>query len=101
MAFPTFQFASGSMFESMDACTIGTSLNVSPNMSLNGTKTPWSSPGPENPRPSSPLVSATGVVRARYPAYTAVNTVGDLRQTSSYLLVQLYHPLSKLLVALR
>jgi hypothetical protein len=69
MAFPRFQFASGSILESIDACTMGTSLNVSPNMSLNGTKTPWSSPGPKKPLPSFPLASVTGVVRARYPAY--------------------------------
>lgn len=65
---PSAQFFSGSKLESMDTSTIGISVNSSPNISLNGTKTPWSRPGPLKPRPSCPRISSFGVVRARYPA---------------------------------
>jgi hypothetical protein len=67
-AFPIAQFFSGLKLASMDACTMGTLRNSSPNIRRKGTKTPWSRPGPENPRPSLPRDSDLGVVRAGIPA---------------------------------
>ena len=63
-ALPTRQFASISKLSSMLTCTTGTS-SVSPNISLNGTNTPWSNPGPGRPvRPSRPRGSVEGERRA-------------------------------------
>lgn len=64
-ALPIAQFFSGLRLESIDTCTMGISSKASPNMSLKGTNTPWSNPGPENPRPSWPRASGFEVVRAR------------------------------------
>ena len=53
----------------METCTIGISVNSSPNIIRKGMKTPWSSPGPENPRPSSPRGSWIDVTLAACPAF--------------------------------
>jgi hypothetical protein len=54
---------------SIDASTMGTLRKSSPNMRRNGTKTPWSKPGPWKPRPSLPRASSFDVRRARISAY--------------------------------
>ena len=48
---------------------MGISVNSSLNIMRKGMKTPWSSPGPKNPRPSSPRVSRTDVTLAACPAF--------------------------------
>ena len=75
IALPRAQLASGLIDSSIEASTIGTLRNSSPNMSLNATKTPWSKPGPSNPRPSRPRVSSFVVKRALIPAYRKENGV--------------------------
>lgn len=70
IAFPIAQFFSGSRLESIETSTIGISVSK-PNISRNGIKTPWSSPGPWNPRPSEPRGSNLVVSLALYPAYTS------------------------------
>ena len=86
-ALPIAQFFSGSRLESMETCTMGISVNSSPNIIRKGMKTPWSNPGPEKPRPSSPRGSWTDVNLASCPAfehtfsvisYTTLNSNSDL-----------------------
>jgi len=82
IALPRFQLLSGLNDPSIDACTIGTLRNSSPNMRRKGTKTPWSIPGPAKPRPSAPRTSSRVVKRARIPACRGSRTmVLDKRRT--------------------
>lgn len=82
IALPRFQLLSGLNDPSIDACTIGTLRNPSPNMRRKGTKTPWSMPGPAKPRPSAPRTSSRVVKRARIPACRGSRTMGlDKRRT--------------------
>jgi hypothetical protein len=108
MAFPRAQLPSGLNDPSIEACTMGTLRKSSPNMRLNGTKTPWSKPGPSKPRPSRPRVSSFAVKRARIPAYEEKKIVRIfpreeivIAQPQMYVLKQLNHTSGERRIATR
>jgi hypothetical protein len=74
----------------METWTIGIEVNSSPNIILNGTKTPWSSPGPGKPLPSSPLASFSFDNLASNPAWVVVLSAWTQKEKNERMLTSLY-----------